>query len=195
MPPLSVDHNQIIIRNGHYLLANRGSEYSEGNVKEALRKFREETAPGPMGNSGTQPYLNLVYQEHHHPSPVSWESGRRYMTRAGFRVRSKAEKMIADYLRDAEIDFKYEPVLDVRGIRMRPDFFLSAYNLPYEHFGINNRAYLSQAERKIGIYYGAGDLRSSIKKIPLAGRKRRYCSFIGILMVIEDTKRRVVSVL
>ena len=110
-------------------------------------------------------------------------------------MRSKAEKMIADYLRDAEIDFKYEPVLDVRGIRMRPDFFLSAYNLPYEHFGINNRAYLSQAERKIGIYYGAGDLRSSIKKIPLAGRKRRYCSFIGILMVIEDTKRRTVSVL
>ena len=51
------------------------------SLEDALRVFREESAPAGK-KSGEQ----------------TWESGRRYMTHAGFRVRSKAEKIIADYV-------------------------------------------------------------------------------------------------
>jgi hypothetical protein len=88
--------------------------------------------------------------------PENWESGRRYMTHAGYRVRSKAEKIIADFLTQSEIKFLYEPPLRVAGVFMRPDFYLIDYGLPYEHFGLGSADYLRAAELKIMRYYEAG---------------------------------------
>lgn len=85
-----------------------------------------------------------------------WDSGRRYMTQAGFRVRSKAEKIIADFLTQSGLDFLYEPVLSVGAASMRPDFYLTQYALPYEHFGLNTEPYLRAAELKIARYHRAG---------------------------------------
>lgn len=88
----------------------------------------------------------------------NWESGRRYMTHAGFRVRSKAEKIIADFLTKSGLRFIYEPPLRVAGVFMRPDFYLTDYALPYEHFGLRSADYLRAAELKITAYYRAGAL-------------------------------------
>jgi len=41
------------------------------------------------------------------------------MTHAGFRVRSKAEKIIADFLTDDGLQCFYEPVLRVDGYTAR----------------------------------------------------------------------------
>jgi hypothetical protein len=108
------------------------------SLEDALRDFRDECAPGGK-QTGKQ----------------TWESGRRYMTHAGFRVRSKAEKIIADYLSQGGIRFLYEPVLRLGDQLVRPDFFLSDYDLPYEHFGLNTTDYLWEAEAKIALYHRA----------------------------------------
>jgi len=86
----------------------------------------------------------------------TWESGRRYMTHAGFRVRSKVEKIIADCLTQGGIRFLYEPALRVGGHRMRPDFYLIDYALPYEHFGLDTADYLRAAAAKMARYRAAG---------------------------------------
>ena len=78
------------------------------------------------------------------------------MTKAGIRVRSKAEKIIADYLTESGIRFIYEPVLKVGGHIIRPDFYLLDYDLPYEHFGLRTEPYLRAAARKIERYRQAG---------------------------------------
>lgn len=78
------------------------------SLEDTLRAFRQECAE----NTEKRLYQN-------------WESGRRYMTQAGFRVRSKAEKIIADFLTKSGLRFVYEPRLRVAGVLMRPDFYLS----------------------------------------------------------------------
>jgi hypothetical protein len=108
------------------------------SLEETLQAFREQCA---SNNNKTASDI--------------WESGRRYMTKAGFRVRSKAEKIIADYLTQGGIRFSYEPVLQVGGQVMRPDFYLLDYSLPYEHFGLDTADYLRAAETKIARYYRA----------------------------------------
>lgn len=85
-----------------------------------------------------------------------WEAGRRYMTHAGFRVRSKAEKIIADFLTASDLKFLYEPALDLDGAIVRPDFYLCQYGLPYEHFGLATLDYLRAAEEKVTRYHRAG---------------------------------------
>jgi len=39
---------------------------------------------------------------------------------------------------------------------LRPDFYLTDYALPYEHFGLATPDYLHAAEIKIAAYYRAG---------------------------------------
>lgn len=85
-----------------------------------------------------------------------WEAGRRYMTHAGFRVRSKAEKIIADFLTASDLKFLYEPALDLDGAIVRPDFYLCQCELPYEHFGLSTIDYLRAAEEKVTRYHRAG---------------------------------------
>ena len=89
-------------------------------------------------------------------APSSWENGRRYMTQAGFRVRSKAEKIIADYLTKNGVRFVYEPVLHIGNQIVRPDFYLIDYDVPFEHFGLDSEAYLTSAANKIRRYQEAG---------------------------------------
>ena len=90
------------------------------------------------------------------PLSNSWESGRRYMTQAGFRVRSKIEKIIADFLSRSQLGFLYEPCLKFSTHIVRPDFYLTEYALPYEHFGLSTPDYLRAAEIKIATYHRAG---------------------------------------
>jgi hypothetical protein len=78
------------------------------------------------------------------------------MTHAGVRVRSKAEKIIADFLTENGLQYFYEPVLRVHGCRFRPDFYLPKLGLFYEHFGYDTEPYLRAAEAKLTRYHQAG---------------------------------------
>ena len=78
------------------------------------------------------------------------------MTHAGVRVRSKAEKIIADLLTDNGLQYFYEPVLRVEGYTFRPDFYLPGLGVFYEHFGYDTETYLRAAEVKLARYHQAG---------------------------------------
>ena len=85
-----------------------------------------------------------------------WESGLRYKTRSGIRVRSKIEKIIADFLFQEGIRFVYEPRVRIGEFETRPDFYLPDYRLLYEHFGMDDEMYCRAALEKIDRYRRSG---------------------------------------
>ena len=127
-------------------------------VARAIDEFRQSYQPPkqytPPGYQDEWLDVNRIEGNADHSA--SWEAGRRYMTRAGFRVRSKAEKIIADFLHIEGFNFVYEPLLQVGSHWMRPDFYLTELELPYEHFGMNTPDYRHRAEEKIVRYVSAG---------------------------------------
>ncbi len=90
--------------------------------------------------------------------PDEWERGQKYQTRSGIRVRSKIEKIIADFLFHENIRFVYEPRVCLRGLAIRPDFYLPDYDLFYEHFGLADEQYQRAAAAKVARYQQAGVL-------------------------------------
>lgn len=91
-----------------------------------------------------------------------WKTAERsepkYMTKSGVRVRSKAEKIIADYFTDHGIWFIYEMPLKLAGLCLRPDFYLPDYDMIHEHFGLEEEGYRRAAQAKMSQYqrYGIG---------------------------------------
>ena len=78
--------------------------------------------------------------------------GRRFMTKSGVRVRSKIEKIIADFLTDKKIRFTSEPILDLNGFCVMPDFHLDDFGLCIEHFGLETPGYKESAKAKLNRY-------------------------------------------
>lgn len=74
------------------------------------------------------------------------------MTKSGVRVCSKIEKIIADFLWDHRIRFTYEPILNLGGFHVMPDFHLSDANLCLEHFGMDTPEYKESTRAKLERY-------------------------------------------
>lgn len=136
--------------------SKRLEDLAPGNaIASALAEYRQACRkPSP-------PYDRESFVSNQHDerlnSPMSdWNSGRRYLTRAGFRVRSKAEKIIADFLHVEGFQFIYEPMLQLGTDWVSPDFYLTDLQLPYEHFGMDTHDYQCRAEAKIARYVSAG---------------------------------------
>jgi predicted nuclease of restriction endonuclease-like RecB superfamily len=79
-------------------------------------------------------------------------SGPRFKTKSGIRVRSKAEKIIADFLFEKGLRFAYEPIIELDGYYVMPDFHLTDYDVYLEHFGRDDRDYLQSAQAKLERY-------------------------------------------
>ncbi len=60
----------------------------------------------------------------------------RFPTLRGEKVRSLSEKYIADYLFMNKIDYQYEKPLRLEGYAIKPDFYLPAYNVYIEFWGM-----------------------------------------------------------
>jgi hypothetical protein len=129
---------------------------------EVIRAFRHECARPSL--CGFPSYLSASQQDLPplpaeapigEPLPLDWEAGRRYLTHAGVRVRSKAEKIIADFLTDNGLQYFYEPIVRVNGCQFRPDFYLPGLGVFYEHFGYDTEAHLRAAEAKLARYHAA----------------------------------------
>jgi hypothetical protein len=82
-------------------------------------------------------------------SKKKWQTGPTFSTKSGFRVRSKIEKIIADFLFGRGIRFVYEPIVNLGGFYVMPDFYLMDYEVFVEHFGLENQAYKASAESKL----------------------------------------------
>lgn len=75
--------------------------------------------------------------------------GVESVTKRGEKVRSKKEKIVADYLFDHNIEYEYEKEIDVNGQKMLTDFYLPKYKLYIEYWG------LDKVENKTGDEYRA----------------------------------------
>lgn len=59
--------------------------------------------------------------------------GKIYTTLGGEQVRSKSERMIADWLHRHSVRYVYEPVVDFADFEFKPDFYIPDADLYLEH--------------------------------------------------------------
>ncbi len=78
--------------------------------------------------------------------------GQTFKTKSGIRVRSKIEKIIADFLFEQGIQFVYESIMNLGGFYVMPDFYLTDYNVVLEHFGLEHEDYRQSVESKLRRY-------------------------------------------
>jgi DNA helicase IV len=67
------------------------------------------------------------------------KDGKYYTTLNGIKVRSKSEQYIADWLYRHNIQFEYEPLLNIKDFEFNPDFYIPAANVYLEH--VSNKSY------------------------------------------------------
>jgi len=87
----------------------------------------------------------------------SKQYGTECVTLAGEKVKSKAEKIIADYLLKQNIRYQYEKVAKSHGLIFskkisKPDFYLPDYNTYIEYWGLikaDNKKKRSEYERNM----------------------------------------------
>lgn len=122
--------------------------YSEHPERQKLIAPVESTFEQSLKEWMKVPYTGKTFQEN---SPV-------ILTNAGVRVRSKSEKIIADYLEYTGIAYKYECPINLRPFgNVYPDFtILSPKNgqeIYWEHEGMmDNPEYARSAIQKIELY-------------------------------------------
>lgn len=92
-------------------------------------------------------------------NPVAPEN-LKYMTKAGIKVRSKSEMIIADKLLSFNLPFKYEASLELCGHNVYPDFTIMRQDgmlVLWENFGLmTDDAYAEKTVRKMMAYFKAG---------------------------------------
>ncbi|MBO4457678.1 MAG: hypothetical protein J5802_08160 [Butyrivibrio sp.] len=86
----------------------------------------------------------------------------KYLTIRGEKVRSKSEKILADYFEKLGIPYSYEPQVKLKdGRTFYPDFVLlnvrTRRTIYWEHFGlISDFEYAKNAFIKLGLFEKAG---------------------------------------
>jgi DNA helicase-4 len=65
--------------------------------------------------------------------------GKYYTTLDRTRVKSKSEQFIADWFYRHSIKYEYEPALQVKDFKFKPDFYIPAANLYLEH--VSDKSY------------------------------------------------------
>jgi superfamily I DNA/RNA helicase len=67
------------------------------------------------------------------------KDGKYFTALNGIKVRSKSEQYIADWLYRHNIQFEYEPLLNIKDFEFNPDFYIPAANVYIEH--VSNKSY------------------------------------------------------
>lgn len=67
------------------------------------------------------------------------KDGKYFTTLNGIKVRSKSEQYIADWLYRHNLQFEYEPLLNIKDFDFKPDFHIPAANVYLEH--VSNKSY------------------------------------------------------
>lgn len=75
-----------------------------------------------------------------------------YRCKQGILVRSKAEVVIADFLYDNKIQFRYETMRMLGDIEVHPDFYLEEVDLFLEHCGMDSADYIAKRQKKEQLY-------------------------------------------
>ena len=103
------------------------------------QKLRIDASDDPFGGKKTKQRngrrkTNREYSQTH---PDFANAPARFPTlKKGEKVRSLSEKYIADYLFTRRIDYQYEKILVLDHFTIKPDFYLPAYNVYIEFWGL-----------------------------------------------------------
>lgn len=85
------------------------------------------------------------------------ELNKTIPTKAGEWVQSDGERIIADFLAQQDIDFRYdERVQIIEGYAVRPDFYLPEFDVYLEYWGMNTTKYKIGMLKKREIYQQQG---------------------------------------
>jgi hypothetical protein len=87
------------------------------------------------------------------------KKGKKYQTKKGEKVQSRGELMIANWLFDHEIKYKYDKTIytDFMKKPIRPDFYIPGKKIYIEYFGMwDNSAYRKHNTWKIDLYKALG---------------------------------------
>jgi len=85
------------------------------------------------------------------------EEAKRLRTKDGTAVQSQGERRIADWLAAHGIDYAYDERYRIAGdVAIRPDFYLPAFDLYIEYWGMGHRDYLARKAEKRILYQRAG---------------------------------------
>jgi len=74
-------------------------------------------------------------------------------TKAGIKVRSKAERVTANFLFSNNIRFQYEPLILLGERKFRPDFYLPDYDLFLEICGYTHMPYYNDRSHSKEMVY------------------------------------------
>lgn len=118
------------------------------------------------------PYRDLIFAGTGRKDPLVWINEKydsnlnypetlKYKTKAGHKVRSKSEMIIANLLFENDIPYRYECKLALGGIDIYPDFTIlcpkSGKTIYWEHFGLaDNSEYMRKALNKIQTFHNNG---------------------------------------
>lgn len=74
-------------------------------------------------------------------------------TMKGELVRSRSEKQIADFLYQYNIQYEYEPTLQLGNTLVKPDFYLPEQKIYIEYWGLVSKAdYVERMRWKLNLY-------------------------------------------
>lgn len=177
LPDNEENKKKFLIQQEYYKKLKKHSEHLLKKINSILKyceknkifNFQESFHPDkvkyiePINKS----WYDLVEEWYKIPFiPNSYKSGNLIIpTKSGVQVRSRIEKIIADYLYDNNIKFKYECPIFLKNIKntFYPDFTVlnpaSGKVLLIEYFGLmDNEEYRNDAYRKIKVYEDEGYL-------------------------------------
>ena len=75
------------------------------------------------------------------------KDGKYFTALSGIKVRSKSEQYIADWLYRHNLQFEYEPLLNIKDFDFNPDFYIPAANLYLEHVSDKSYAMRNKEEQ------------------------------------------------
>ena len=135
---------------------------------ETPSSYAEFSAEDPKIQELIAPYFKTALDEYARWHYTNYNKNPEHAdqivipTKAGIKVRSKSEAMIANCLFDNRIPFHYEELLEIGDARYYPDFQIRnpqnpEHNIIWEHFGmLDNPRYLQNMKLKLGAYFDAG---------------------------------------
>lgn len=146
-------------------MKTRETDDSKGWVgvshKPRLRSSRQTKIAKKVVKNPTKKTVekNRYYQTQKKGIPVKTKDSA-YITKKGVKVRSKAERVIADYLSRNNIDYEYEKEIEyMEGEAFLCDFYLPKYDCYVEYFGMidhhdekTRKEYVGKTKWKIEVY-------------------------------------------
>lgn len=145
---LSSDINQL---SKDKLIEQFQSEISDMDQHNLLKKTNTYAILDSSKSKAFKAFSTRLLERGHPVAPP------KYLTRSGIKVRTKIEKMCADYYTDLGLPFKYETIVIFFGYKKNffkiPDFYFPNFDLFHEHFGFSdNSSYAEGMRRKANIY-------------------------------------------